>query len=114
MRHNKPNPSPDPPSPHRQTFPGLSDALDRLAEVAGYHPNFDELRARLNELADEQPSRGAENVGSPPAGGELVRAHHGSLSREQRLVIEVAQRKTNQERQDRPDKMVWFKRGQTR
>ncbi len=27
------------------------------------------------------------------------------------IVIEVAQRKTNQERQDRPDKMVWFKRG---
>ena len=46
------------------------------------------LSSRLNELADEQPSRGAENVGSPPAGGELVRAHHGSLSREQRLVIE--------------------------
>ncbi|MEZ5321178.1 MAG: DEAD/DEAH box helicase [Microthrixaceae bacterium] len=31
---------------------------------------------------------GAENVGAPPAVGDLVRAHHGSLSREQRLLIE--------------------------
>lgn len=46
------------------------------------------LSSRLNELADEQEVRGGENVGSPPATGELVRAHHGSLSREQRLVIE--------------------------
>ena len=55
MRPDKPKPTPDPPSPHRQTFPGLSDALDRLAEVAGYHPEFDELRARLNELTTFAP-----------------------------------------------------------
>src|SRR4051794_31882176 len=39
------------------------------------------LAARLNELA--------ENEGLVPEGsGELVRAHHGSLAREQRIVIE--------------------------
>jgi ATP-dependent helicase Lhr and Lhr-like helicase len=39
------------------------------------------LAARLNELA--------ENEGVVPEGsGELVRAHHGSLAREQRIVIE--------------------------
>ena len=55
MRVDKPDPTTDPPSPHRQTFPGLSDALDRLAEVAGYHPEFDELRARLDELTTFAP-----------------------------------------------------------
>ena len=39
------------------------------------------LAARLNELAADQ---GVE----PGEGGELVRAHHGSLAREQRVVIE--------------------------
>ncbi|MBL9007129.1 MAG: hypothetical protein JNJ46_22930 [Myxococcales bacterium] len=55
MRRDKPSPTPDPPSPRRQTFPGLSDALDRLAEVAGYYPEFDELCARLDELAAFAP-----------------------------------------------------------
>jgi ATP-dependent Lhr-like helicase len=44
------------------------------------------LAARLNELAEgDDRYTGAEAMGS---GGELVRAHHGSLSREQRLDIE--------------------------
>ena len=44
------------------------------------------LAARLNELAEGEPRWTAgESVGK---GGELVKAHHGSLSREQRLVIE--------------------------
>ncbi len=61
------------------------------------------LATRLNELAAEQdalargedpadPFTGAEAMGQPPAGEvavpELVKAHHGSLAREQRLVIE--------------------------
>ncbi len=61
------------------------------------------LATRLNELAaeqDEQAAGGAapdaaagrfvaaEAVGAPPADVELVKAHHGSLSRERRLIIE--------------------------
>jgi ATP-dependent Lhr-like helicase len=38
------------------------------------------LAARLNEQADTE--------GVTPEGGELVRAHHGSLAREQRIVVE--------------------------
>ena len=47
------------------------------------------LAARLNELYESGESKGAENQGTSSAGGEeLVKAHHGSLSRHQRLVIE--------------------------
>ncbi len=47
------------------------------------------LATRLNELHLEGLNRAAEAEGtSPPLGTELVRAHHGSLSREQRLAIE--------------------------
>ena len=47
------------------------------------------LATRLNELAIEGENRAAEAEGrSPEPGQELVMAHHGSLSREQRLVIE--------------------------
>src|SRR5215218_957175 len=54
------------------------------------------LAARLNELAEAEAAddgagprwTGGEAVGT--GGGELVRAHHGSLSREQRLTIEDA------------------------
>ena len=45
------------------------------------------LATRLNELALDQRSAGAEATGQPPA-ETLVRAHHGSLSREKRLEIE--------------------------
>ena len=60
------------------------------------------LATRLNELAAEQAAvaagevpgtsdaarfSGAESIGLPPA-EELVKAHHGSLSRERRLIIE--------------------------
>ncbi len=51
------------------------------------------LATRLNELHLDGENRGAEGMG--PAGRsvdepgtELVKAHHGSLSREQRLIIE--------------------------
>ena len=49
------------------------------------------LATRLNELAVDGESRGAEADGTPPdtePGQELVLAHHGSLSRERRLDIE--------------------------
>ena len=47
------------------------------------------LASRLNELHLDGLNRAAEAEGtSPPEGEELVRAHHGSLSREQRLAIE--------------------------
>jgi ATP-dependent Lhr-like helicase len=47
------------------------------------------LATRLNELALEGENRSAEAEGTPPEPGrELVKAHHGSLSREQRLIIE--------------------------
>ncbi len=47
------------------------------------------LATRLNELAVEGENRSAEAEGRPPEPGkELVLAHHGSLSREQRLNIE--------------------------
>ncbi len=48
------------------------------------------LAVRLNELAVDGQNRSAEAEGKPPdnAGQELVMAHHGSLSRVQRLAIE--------------------------
>ncbi len=51
------------------------------------------LATRLNELAAERDDdssmhTGAEAVGAPPADVELVKAHHGSLSRERRLQLE--------------------------
>ncbi|MEO6989611.1 MAG: DEAD/DEAH box helicase, partial [Aquihabitans sp.] len=62
------------------------------------------LATRLNELADEQRAErngdapvggsdlprfvSSELVGMPPVDTELVKAHHGSLSRERRLIIE--------------------------
>ncbi len=47
------------------------------------------LATRLNELHTEGAERADNFDGtSPPEGEELVKAHHGSLSREQRLVLE--------------------------
>jgi ATP-dependent helicase Lhr and Lhr-like helicase len=47
------------------------------------------LATRLNELALEGENRSAEAEGRPPLPGhEVVKAHHGSLSRERRLQIE--------------------------
>jgi len=47
------------------------------------------LATRLNELALEGENRAAEAQGrSPEPGREVVKAHHGSLSRERRLQIE--------------------------
>ena len=46
------------------------------------------LATRLNELHWEGENRSAEAEGNPPVQEELVKAHHGSLSRERRLQIE--------------------------
>ncbi len=46
------------------------------------------LATRLNELHWEGENRSAEAEGAPPVEVELVKAHHGSLSRERRLQIE--------------------------
>ncbi|MET0727836.1 MAG: DEAD/DEAH box helicase [Acidimicrobiales bacterium] len=46
------------------------------------------LATRLNELHWEGENRAAEAVGRPPVDADLVKAHHGSLSRERRLQIE--------------------------
>ncbi|WP_419842240.1 Lhr family helicase [Candidatus Poriferisodalis sp.] len=46
------------------------------------------LAARLNELHFDGLNRAAEAQGTSPSEGALVLAHHGSLSREQRLSIE--------------------------
>ncbi len=46
------------------------------------------LATRLNELDADGENRAAEAQGRPPEGHDLVKAHHGSLSREQRLLIE--------------------------
>ncbi len=46
------------------------------------------LATRLNELHWEGENRSAEAEGTPPVQEELVKAHHGSLSRERRLQIE--------------------------
>jgi ATP-dependent Lhr-like helicase len=46
------------------------------------------LATRLNELHWEGENRAAEAEGTPPVEVELVKAHHGSLSRERRLQIE--------------------------
>ncbi|MEX2292954.1 MAG: DEAD/DEAH box helicase [Acidimicrobiales bacterium] len=46
------------------------------------------LATRLNELHWEGENRSAEAEGNPPVEVELVKAHHGSLSRERRLQIE--------------------------
>lgn len=76
---------------HRSTIVFVNNR--RLAE---------RLAARLNELHEDRrsaaargdaapvPARGGENDGRSSAvpGEELVKAHHGSLSRHQRLVIE--------------------------
>ena len=43
------------------------------------------LATRLNELHWEGENRAAEAEGTPPVHEELVKAHHGSLSRERRL-----------------------------
>ena len=102
----------------RSIWPSMHPALLELVEqhrstliFVNARRMAERLSSRLNELHDEaialkaeatdgttgslQPSRsdvvaaGAESIGtSNPDGVELVKAHHGSLSRERRLMIE--------------------------
>jgi ATP-dependent Lhr-like helicase len=93
-----PSPTPEaaPGAPRHSIWPALHP---RLLEAVQEHRSTlvfvnarrsaERLATRLNELATTGQSLGAENVGTPPAlATDLVRAHHGSISREQRLVIE--------------------------
>ena len=75
------------PSVHTELL-GLIESHRSTIVFANARRLAERLSSRLNEMADDQEVRGGENVGSPPADGDLVRAHHGSLSKEQRLIIE--------------------------
>jgi ATP-dependent Lhr-like helicase len=80
----------------RSIWPAMHPRLLRLVEehrstivFVNARRSAERLAARLNELALGDEPGGAEAVGtSAPAGREVVKAHHGSLSRQQRLVIE--------------------------
>src|SRR5581483_5218511 len=86
------------PSLRRSIWPAMHPKLLELVESHRSTLIFvsarrlaERLATRLNELSAEreQPAHvGGENVGAPPAGAELVKAHHGSLSRERRRQIE--------------------------
>ena len=82
--------------PRRSIWPSLHP---RLLELVQEHRSTiifvnarrlaERLATRLNELHLDGQSGGGENQGAPvEEGRELVMAHHGSLSRERRLVIE--------------------------
>ncbi|MGH9136498.1 MAG: DEAD/DEAH box helicase, partial [Acidimicrobiales bacterium] len=70
----------------------------RLLELIGQHRSTlvftnarrlaERLATRLNELAVDDDDLAGAQVGTPPPSTELVKAHHGSLSRERRLQIE--------------------------
>jgi ATP-dependent Lhr-like helicase len=81
-------------APRRSIWPSIHP---RLLELVQQHRSTlifvnsrrlaERLATRLNELALEGENRGDEAEGRPP-GYEVVKAHHGSLSRERRLQIE--------------------------
>ncbi|HEY6533029.1 MAG TPA: DEAD/DEAH box helicase, partial [Acidimicrobiales bacterium] len=83
-------------APRRSIWPSLHP---RLLELVQEHRSTiifvnarrlaERLATRLNELHLDGESRGGENNGTAAEPGrELVMAHHGSLSRERRLLIE--------------------------
>jgi ATP-dependent Lhr-like helicase len=80
----------------RSIWPSIHPALLELVEQHRSTLIFvnarrlaERLATRLNELAVEGENRAAEAEGRPPLPGfEVVKAHHGSLSRERRLQIE--------------------------
>ncbi len=84
--------------PRRSIWPAMHPRLLELIEAHRSTIVFvnarrlaERLATRLNELAVDGENRAAEAEGRPPptgSGHELVMAHHGSLSREQRLIIE--------------------------
>jgi len=79
----------------RSIWPAMHPRLLELVEQHGSTLIFvnarrlaERLATRLNELHWEGQNLGDEQHGTPPEGVELVKAHHGSLSRERRLQIE--------------------------
>ncbi|HEV3234452.1 MAG TPA: helicase-related protein [Candidatus Dormibacteraeota bacterium] len=88
-----------PAPPRRSIWPAIHP---RLLELIRAHRSTiifvnsrrlaERLAARLNELAQEQAVAEAVDAGAGPPGepAELVRAHHGSIAREQRLELEEA------------------------
>ena len=91
-----PEPAPAPETHSNSIWPAIHPRL--LALIYAHRSTIiftnarrlaERLATRLNELHLDGLNRAAEAEGtSPPEGAELVRAHHGSLSREQRLTIE--------------------------
>jgi ATP-dependent Lhr-like helicase len=85
-----------PPPPQRSIWPSIHPRLLELVEEHNSTLVFvnarrlaERLASRLNQLADDGENLAGEAVGTSAAHGhELVKAHHGSLAREQRLVIE--------------------------
>jgi len=83
-------------APRRSIWPSIHPRLLELVEAHQSTLIFvnarrlaERLATRLNELYLEGENRSAEAEGRPPPPGtELVKAHHGSLSRERRLQIE--------------------------
>jgi ATP-dependent Lhr-like helicase len=82
---------------HRSIWPSIHP---RLLELVQQHRSTlifvnarrlaERLATRLNELAADGQNRADEAEGRPPSSPvhEIVKAHHGSLSRERRLQIE--------------------------
>ncbi|HEY8526191.1 MAG TPA: DEAD/DEAH box helicase [Acidimicrobiales bacterium] len=83
--------------PRRSIWPAIHPRLLELVESHRSTLIFvnarrlaERLATRLNELRHERADRGGEAEGTSPPEGvpELVKAHHGSLSRERRVQIE--------------------------
>ncbi|MPY91724.1 MAG: DEAD/DEAH box helicase [Acidimicrobiia bacterium] len=81
----------------RSIWPAMHPRLVELVEAhrstiifVNARRGAERLASRLNEIAAGGESRGGENDGTSSAdeAHELVKAHHGSLSRERRLLIE--------------------------
>jgi len=97
---SRPDGPEQPGAPQAPRRPGIWPSIHpRLLELIESHRSTlvfvnarrlaERLSSRLNELAIEGENRAAEAVGtSTGVGEELVKAHHGSLSRHQRLAIE--------------------------
>ncbi len=89
-------PSPNNTPTQRSIWPAIHAPLAELIQqhrstivFVNARRGAERLATRLNEYVLEGKLRAAENDGtSPETGAEVVKAHHGSLSRTQRLNIE--------------------------
>ncbi|MBI2756485.1 MAG: DEAD/DEAH box helicase [Chloroflexi bacterium] len=102
----RPEPDPDPlaksgnllsPEPRASIWPSIHPRLFELVKAHRSTLIFvnsrrmaERLSQRLNEMdeAETAATAGGQDGAHPPPRRPLVRAHHGSLAREQRLVIE--------------------------